>query len=79
MSSCFIIVQQPSIPECFAATKYEKSNNCDAAKLFARIICLIDPSIIDAHLVLPSVGKELNELDKRIFGCCLYRSETPSI
>ncbi len=57
--SCFIIVAQPSIPECVAATKYEKSNNDYSAKLYTRIICLLDPDIIEKHFTLSNVGKKI--------------------
>lgn len=80
MSSCFIIVQQPSIRECVAATKYEKLDNCNKAKLSVRIICLIDPNLIDIHLELPPVGKEMHKLDKQFVDCySSSRSETSSI
>ncbi len=55
--SSFIIVAQPSIPECVAAAKYEKINNTYSAKLYTRIICLLDPDIIEKHIILSNVGK----------------------
>jgi hypothetical protein len=58
MFSSFIIVAQPSIPECVAAAKYEKTNNVYSAKLYTRIICLIDPDIVNQYFTLSSVGKK---------------------
>lgn len=58
MSRSFMIVAQPSIPECVAATKYEKSNETHLAKLYTRIICLIDPEIISQYFTLYNVGKK---------------------
>jgi hypothetical protein len=55
--SCFIIVAQPSVPECVAATKYEKSNNTYLAKLNTRIICLLDPEKVEKTFKLSNVGK----------------------
>jgi hypothetical protein len=58
MSSSFIIVAQPSVPECVAATKYEKDvNGTYSAKLNTRIICLIDPDTLDQCCTLSNVGK----------------------
>jgi hypothetical protein len=58
--SSFIIVTQPSIPDCVAATKYEKMGNTYAAKLYARIVCLLDPGTIERHFTVAKVGKNMN-------------------
>jgi hypothetical protein len=58
--SSFIIVAQPSVLECVAATKYEKYGDTYSAKLHTRIICLLDPSLIEKHFTLSNVGKALN-------------------
>ncbi len=62
MFSSFIIVVQPSIPECVAATKYEKMNNTYLAKLNTCIICLLDPDKVEKNFKLSNVGKSLNIL-----------------
>ena len=60
MHSVFIIVAQPSIPECVAATKYEKMGNTYSAKLSTRIICLLDPDTVGKYFTLFNVGKNMN-------------------
>ncbi|CAF0767418.1 unnamed protein product [Adineta ricciae] len=64
----FIIVTQPSIPECVAATKYEKTNDKYVAKLYSRIICLLDPELIAAHFYLDDINVTLFPFDRKIDG-----------
>ncbi|CAF1180560.1 unnamed protein product [Adineta steineri] len=64
--ACFITVTQPSIPECVAATKYEKTRNTYTAKLFARIICLLDIDTVKNHLTLSSAGVRLYPFDRNL-------------
>ncbi|CAF2136907.1 unnamed protein product [Rotaria magnacalcarata] len=59
LANCFIIIIQPSIPECVAATKYDKSENKYLAKLHSRVLCLLDPSTVDDSLQLFDVGVTL--------------------
>ncbi|CAF1318485.1 unnamed protein product [Rotaria magnacalcarata] len=59
LANCFIIIIQPSIPECVAATKYDKSENKYLAKLHSRVLCLLDPSAVDDSLQLFDVGVTL--------------------
>ncbi|CAF1016842.1 unnamed protein product [Adineta steineri] len=66
LQHCFIIVTQPSIPECVAATKYEKTRNTYTAKLFARIICLLDIDTVNNHLTLSSAGVRLYPFDRNL-------------
>ena len=63
--SSFIIVAQPSIPECVAATKYEKTSDKYVAKLYSRIICLLDPELIARHFYLDDISKDYNNLDNQ--------------
>jgi hypothetical protein len=61
----YIIVTQPSIPECVAATKYEKLGDSSySAKLYTRIISLIDSDLIENNFKLSNVGKNLKCFDK---------------
>ncbi|CAF3080470.1 unnamed protein product [Rotaria socialis] len=59
LENCFIIITQPSIPECVAATKYDKSENRYLAKLHSRVLCLLDPNTVDDSLQLFDVGVTL--------------------
>ncbi|UJR22443.1 hypothetical protein I4U23_025503 [Adineta vaga] len=62
----FLIVAQPSIPECVAATKYEKTKDNYVAKLSSRIICLIDPDTIEKYFVLDSINVILYPFDRTV-------------
>ncbi|CAF1038285.1 unnamed protein product [Adineta ricciae] len=64
----FIIVTQPSIPECVAATKYEKTNDKYVAKLYSRVICLLDPELIATHFYLDDINVTLFPFDRKIDG-----------
>ena len=61
--SSFFIIIQPSVPECVAATKYEKTGSNYTAKLKTRIICLLEPLMIENHFTLSNVGKNINYLE----------------
>lgn len=55
--SCFLIIEQPSIPECVAATKYEKIGNTYSGRLSARILCLLNPRGLNSNFNLSDIGK----------------------
>lgn len=61
LCSSFIITVQPSVPECVAATKYEKIGKTNSAKLSARIVCLLEPEFINKNLTFAEVGKNIND------------------
>ncbi|CAF3646519.1 unnamed protein product [Rotaria sp. Silwood1] len=62
----FIIINQPSIPECVAATKYDKSDNTYSAKLHARIICLLEPDTVKNSLQFSNVAVTLFPFDRKL-------------
>ncbi|CAF3638850.1 unnamed protein product [Rotaria sp. Silwood1] len=62
----FIIIKQPSIPECVAATKYDKSDNTYSAKLHARIICLLEPDTVKNSLQFSNVAVTLFPFDRKL-------------
>ncbi|CAF3745324.1 unnamed protein product [Rotaria sordida] len=62
----FIIIDQPSVPECVAATKYDKMGNTYSAKLHTRIICLLEPDIVEKNLILSNVVVTLFPFDRNL-------------
>ncbi|CAF3504976.1 unnamed protein product [Adineta steineri] len=64
LQNSFVIVAQPSTPECVAATKYEKSESTYNVKLNSRIICLLDADKIQAHFTFSTVDVTLFSLDR---------------
>ena len=60
-----MIVDEPSIPECVAATKYEKLGNTYTIKLNSRILCLLDVDTIEKHFTLSNIGKHTDLLHKK--------------
>lgn len=55
-------MNQPSVPECVAAAKYEKNGNTYTAKLNSRVLCLLNPTVIEQSLIKSNIGKLINVL-----------------
>jgi hypothetical protein len=69
--SCFssvIIVAQPTGPDGVPVTYYTKNNLSPSAKLNVRIICLLNPDVLQNYIELSNIG--INHTI--IFYCCLY-------
>lgn len=58
-NSSFIIVAQPSIPECATAVKYEKLGKTYEARLNSRIVCLLDVDEIQTHFTFSDISKNI--------------------
>ncbi|CAF1258225.1 unnamed protein product [Adineta ricciae] len=61
----FVIVAEPSTPECVASTKYEKVNDHHVAKVTTRILCLLDVDTIRRHFNFSSIGVTIYSFDRR--------------
>ncbi|CAF1004233.1 unnamed protein product [Adineta ricciae] len=61
----FVIVAEPSTPECVASTKYEKVNDDYVAKVTTRILCLLDVDTIRRHFNFSSIGVTIYSFDRR--------------
>ncbi|CAF3080742.1 unnamed protein product [Rotaria sp. Silwood2] len=72
----FIIIAQPSIPECVVAAKYDKSGNTYSAKLHTRIICLLEPDIVEKNLIFANVAVTLFPFDRNLD---LFGEEQPTL
>ncbi|CAF3978940.1 unnamed protein product [Rotaria sp. Silwood2] len=72
----FIIIAQPSFPECVVAAKYDKSGNTYSAKLHTRIICLLEPDIVEKNLIFANVAVTLFPFDRNLD---LFGEEQPTL
>ena len=66
-NSSFIIVAQPTGSEGAAATQYIKSNSGHYARMNTRIVCLLDPVILQNSITLSDIGIDITNGDFRIF------------